>query len=142
MEINDLNVQLRRSNDQIDELERENRANQDTIQGYDNSIVLAPHQVIDFPQQLRNNVRRIMDTLQTTDEKRYVKSLLDPFHPDSLGVRVPSRVPRNTITYNTHSEYTFRATNQSQDLLYINNFEQMTGCHYVAISGGAVQNFL
>jgi len=85
--------------------------------------VLAPHQVIDFPQQLRNNVRKILDRLQTTDETRYVKALLDPFHPDSLGVRVPTRVPRNTITYNTHSEYSFKATVNNTDLMYITNFE-------------------
>jgi len=51
-----------------------------------------------------------MEQLSTDDEKRYVKALLDPFHPDVLGVRVPTRVPRNTITYNTHTEYSFKAT--------------------------------
>jgi hypothetical protein len=67
---------------------------------------------------------------------------LDPFHPSVVGVRVPSRVPRNTITYNTHSEYTFRATNNNSDVMYITNYEQMSGYYYAAISGNAVQNFL
>jgi hypothetical protein len=71
-----------------------------------------------------------------------MKSLLDPFHPHALGVRVPTRVPRNTITYNTHSEYTFKATNAVTDVMYINNFEQMSGHYYVAVEGDAVQNFL
>jgi len=71
-----------------------------------------------------------------------MKSLLDPFHPHSLGVRVPSRVPRNTITYNTHSEYTFRSTNNSTDVMYINNFEQMSGYYHVALEGAAVKTFL
>lgn len=79
-----------------------------------------------------------MDQLQTTDEKKYVKALLDPFHPETLGVRVPTRVPRNTITYNTHSEYTFRATSQSSEVIYINNFEQLSGYKYVALTGNAV----
>jgi hypothetical protein len=52
------------------------------------------------------------------------------------------RVPRSTVTYNTHAEYTFRATTTSSDIMYINNFEQITGDYYVAISGSAVQNFL
>lgn len=114
----------------------------DTIKGYEDSVVLSPHQVVDFPNQLRNNVRKIMTQLQTTDETRYVKSLLDPFHPDCLGVRVPSRVPRSTVTYNTHAEYTFKATNQNSDVMYISNYEQMSGDYYVAITGQAVQNFL
>lgn len=65
----------------------------------------------------------MVDQLQTNDEKRYIKSLLDPFHPDVLGVRVPTRVPRNTITYNTHSVFDFKATASSQDILFFNNFE-------------------
>lgn len=80
--------------------------------------------------------------MQTTDETRYAKSMLDPFHPDSLGVRVPSRVPRNTVTYNTHQEYSFKATNAVSDIMYITNFEQLSGYYYVALEGIAVQNFL
>lgn len=87
-------------------------------------------------------MRKVLDHLQTTDETRYMKSLLDPFHPHALGVRLPTRVPRNTITYNTHSEYTFRSTNSSTDVLYINNYEQMSGHYYVAIEGETVKNFL
>lgn len=71
-----------------------------------------------------------------------MKSLLDPFHPHVLGVRVPSRVPRATVTYNTHSEYTFKATSSVADVLYINNYEQMSGYYYVAIEGDGVKNFL
>jgi hypothetical protein len=68
--------------------------------------------------------------------------MLDPFHPDSLGVRVPSRVPRNTITYNTHNEYSFKATNAVSDMMFITNFEQLSGYYYVAIEGSGVQIFL
>ena len=98
--------------------------------------------MIDFPQQLRNNVRKMIAELATDDEKRYIKSLLDPFHPDALGVRVPSRVPRNTITYNTHTSFDFKASSSRHDLMYINNFEQMSGYNYVAIAGNAVTDFL
>lgn len=142
MEIEDLNLRLRRSEDKLVSAEQELSDNMVTIQGYNDSVVLSPHQVLDFPQQLRNNVRKVLDQLQTDDEKRYVKSLLDPFHPHSLGVRVPTRVPRNTITYNTHSEYTFKATANSQDIMYISNFEQMSGYYYAAVAGDGVQNFL
>lgn len=84
----------------------------------------------------------MISELATDDEKRYIKSLLDPFHPDVLGVRVPSRVPRNTITYNTHTSFDFKASSSRHDLMYINNFEQMSGYNYVAIAGTAVTDFL
>lgn len=137
--IDQMSLQLRRAHDEIDDLERENRDAKESIRG---SIVLSPYEMADFPQKLRNNVKKMLDILQTTDEKRFLKSLLDPFHPDVLGVRVPTRVPRNTITYNTSSMFNYKATASNSEVLFFNNFEQMSGYSYVAITGPGVTQFL
>jgi len=39
--------------------------------------------------------------IEDDNEKHYVKSLIDPFHPSVYGVRVPSILPRETVTFNT-----------------------------------------
>jgi len=136
--INDLEETVERTERNLRIVEEENQSNQRTIKGYHDSVVLTPHQVLDYPQKLRNNVRKIINSLQTTDETRYVKALLDPFHPDTLGVRIPSRVPRNTITYNTHCEFSFKATASVSDVMVISNFEQLSGDKLVSVSGSAV----
>lgn len=43
MQIENLQLQLRRAEDNNEVLERENRANEETIKGYKDSVVLAPH---------------------------------------------------------------------------------------------------
>ena len=62
-EIENLTLRLRKNEEDLDSVKRELKASNDTIKGYQDSVVLAPHQVVDFPQQLRNNVRRILDRL-------------------------------------------------------------------------------
>lgn len=50
MEIEELNMRLRKNEDRLEAAERELRESWETIQGYHDSVVLTPHQVVDFPQ--------------------------------------------------------------------------------------------
>lgn len=43
VQIEDLTLRLRKTQDELEESERENRHNRETIQGYNNSVVLSPH---------------------------------------------------------------------------------------------------
>jgi hypothetical protein len=49
MEIEDLSIRLRKNEDRLEAAERELIESKDTIQGYHDSVVLTPHQVVDFP---------------------------------------------------------------------------------------------
>jgi len=57
--------------------------------------------MIDLPQKLRRNFKKIISLVQDDHEKQYVKSLADAFHESVNGVRVPSILPRDTATFNT-----------------------------------------
>jgi hypothetical protein len=48
-EIEDLSVRLRNNQDELESTQRELLENKETIKGYQDSVVLSPHQVIDFP---------------------------------------------------------------------------------------------
>lgn len=45
--------------------------------------------------KVENGVQHIL----SDEQGRYIKALLDPFHPDSAGVRVPSLNPIDTYTH-------------------------------------------
>jgi len=47
------------------------------------------------------NLTKVLAHFESDAERTYIKSLLDPFHPQSYGVRVPSVLPRETATFNT-----------------------------------------
>lgn len=40
-----------------------------------------------------------LDEILNDGERKYIKALLDPFHPDAVGVRVPSLNPVDTYTH-------------------------------------------
>jgi hypothetical protein len=56
--------------------------------------------VVDYPERLRQNLTKIVEDLESTEEVKYIQSLVDPFHPDTNGVRVPVLLPRPTVAYN------------------------------------------
>lgn len=50
-------------------------------------------------EELMNKVERGINQILTDSEAKYIKSLLDPFHPDAAGVRIPSLNPIDTYTH-------------------------------------------
>jgi len=52
-----------------------------------------------------------------------MKALVDPFHEDSQGARVPVLLPRDTATFSTYNTYEIPS---QADQLIISNFE--LGC--------------
>jgi len=75
------------------------------IQGYESKAIVDPRSMITFPKDLRNNLLMMMEAFKSTHEAHYIKSLVDPFHPDSQGARVPALLPRDTATFSTFNSY-------------------------------------
>lgn len=71
------------------------------IKGFENKALIDPHALLQLPHKLKQNLRKVYDLIEDDHERQYVKSLIDPFHPSSYGVRVPSVLPRETVTFNT-----------------------------------------
>jgi hypothetical protein len=59
--------------------------------------------MIHFPATLRKNMKAMFDQLTDGEETKYIKSLVDPFHPECAGARVPTLLPRDTATFNTYN---------------------------------------
>lgn len=49
--------------------------------------------------QLLDKVERGINSILTDGEAKYIKALLDPFHPDAAGARIPSLNPVDTYTH-------------------------------------------
>jgi septal ring factor EnvC (AmiA/AmiB activator) len=62
-EIQELNVNLRKAQDETEDMERQLQRTEEKVRGYEGSAVLAPHQIVDFPQKLRHNVRKMLDMM-------------------------------------------------------------------------------
>lgn len=94
------------------------------IRGYENKALVDPRNMINFPSNLRKNMRKLFENMEQKHEIRYVKSLIDPFHPESQGSRVPSMLPRDTATFSTFQQTEFSTPSvSSSSHLVISNFE-------------------
>lgn len=82
--------------------------------------IIDPKDLVDYPQRLRRNFKTVFSQMQDTDELLYVKSLIEPFHPSIMGVRVPSLLPRETATFNTFNQFDYVV---NVDYLTIMNLE-------------------
>jgi len=91
------------------------------IQGYEGKALIDPRKMIDLPQRLRQNLKKVVESIKDDHEKQYVKSLIDPFHESTYGVRVPSILPRDTATFNT---FLSAELPSNTDVLLIANLEQ------------------
>lgn len=58
--------------------------------------------------------------LKTDVERHYMKALLDPFHPQALGARVPMLLPRQSVCYSTYKELQIP---NNTDMLVFTNLE-------------------
>lgn len=70
------------------------------VQGYETKIIIQPGAMIDYPKKLRENLHKVVNSLESTEEVKYIQALVDPFHPQSEGARVPVLLPRPTVAYN------------------------------------------
>jgi len=69
--------------------------------------------------------------------------MLEPFHPTTKGVRVPSKVPRYTMCYESFNSTSFTAAQGQTSALYFTNYELLTGSRALMINDDiATQNFL
>lgn len=71
--------------------------------------VIDPKELSAFPRELRRNLNQVILQIADQDERRYVKSMLEPFHPSTKGARVPSKVPRSTMCYESFNASNFTA---------------------------------
>lgn len=97
-----------------------------TIRGFEDKAIIDPLQLSDFPGRLRRNLEKVFKHLSTDDEKTYIRSLLDPFHPMSHGGRVPSILPRETATFNLFQDLDLPESAVGSQLLVIVNYELQT----------------
>lgn len=81
-----------------------------------------------------------MKTLVDNDETKYIKSLVDPFHPDSTGVRIPSSVPRETLTYQYFSEAQVQGA--QGDFFFMTATEAVYNDKTVMIQGPGATNMI
>lgn len=66
-----------------------------------------------------------MKMIKTDDEKQFLQGLVEPFHPDVEGVRVPSILPRETLTFNIFKSHSL-VGNTNDPILMVANYE--LGC--------------
>lgn len=55
---------------------------------------------------LLDKVESGVQQILSDDQGKYIKALLDPFHPDAAGVRVPSLNPIDTYTHTQFESFT------------------------------------
>lgn len=60
--------------------------------------------------------------------------MLDPFHPDCIGVRVPSVLPRETMTYTSFNEITYTSAINATKAIYFANFELASTTRSILVS--------
>jgi hypothetical protein len=77
-----------------------------------------------------------MDNIANTGERHFMKALTEPFHPQSIGARVPSQVPRETMAYNSFSSQQFVA-DANNNIMVLANFEQLTTPTMIVIKGNS-----
>jgi hypothetical protein len=62
-------------------------------------------------------MKAMFEQLTDGEETRYVKSLVDPFHPDCAGTRVPTLLPRDTATFNTYNQIDYGSAPLQSELI-------------------------
>lgn len=82
--------------------------------------------MIHFPTTLRKNMKAMFDQLTDGPETKYVKALVDPFHPECAGARVPTLLPRDTATFNTYNQIDVGQTAPLSSHVLISSLEQST----------------
>lgn len=58
---------------------------------------------------MQRNMARVRGTINEHAE-RYQKSIVEPFHPETTGVRVPAKFNKQTVVYNDHKSVSINAT--------------------------------
>jgi hypothetical protein len=58
--------------------------------------------------------------ITNNDAKLYAKSLLEPFHPDSMGTRVPMVLPRETISFSSFKEISVNGSHSTKVIMFAN----------------------
>jgi len=64
------------------------------------NVYINPDEIYIFPKMFKQNFKKILANLGDNAERKYVSSLLDPFHPSVTGVRIPRKIPRELVSYN------------------------------------------
>lgn len=77
-----------------------------------------PQSLVTFPHDVRENVKHLMKQTLSGPELKYLRSIIEPFHPESQGARVPSNTPKETISYSHFS--TLPCT---EDSVFVCNYE-------------------
>lgn len=54
-------------------------------------------------------VEQGIHAIMSDAESKYIKSLIDPFHPDAVGVRIPSLNPIDTFTHSHFESFSVNA---------------------------------
>lgn len=103
------------------------------IRGYEGKAIVDPQKMVDFPMKLRDNLQSMFQHLNDGEETRYVKSLVDPFHPDCTGVRVPTLLPRDTAVFHMYNSMDIGHEATGKTRLLIAGLEQSTKHQAVSI---------
>lgn len=74
------------------------------------------------------------------DDRKYVKSMLDPFHKTTKGARIPSKVPRYTVCYESFNGIDFASSENNTSALYFTNYELLTNGRSMLIRDDTVTN--
>lgn len=81
--IEELNADQEKLQDENNMFSEQNYYLESRIRGYENKALVDPRNMINFPSNLRKNMRKLFENMEQKHEIRYVKSLIDPFHPES-----------------------------------------------------------
>lgn len=84
-----------------------------------------PASIAEYPAKLRSNLTKVFAEIAGDNQKHYIKCLVEPFHPDSAGARVPETLPRKTVTYNGFSQLDYA----NGDWITISNLELPCQAH-------------
>lgn len=90
--------------------------------------------MVHFPGQLRKNMRAMFEKLTDGEEIKYIKALVDPFHPDCAGARVPTLLPRDTATFNTYNQLDVGQSAPLSSHLFVGSFEQSTKVQFAKLT--------
>lgn len=91
---------------------------------------ISPESLVEFPNDVRANVQFLMKQEYTTPELTWIRSVIEPFHPQSNGTRTPSNTPKETVSY-TH----FTSMQCDADCLFLANYEMQLTTPLLRLSG-------